>query len=243
MSGALGEAGRIERGPAGGTKRGGRNSSARVEVACQHDRVERGFREIWARYDKTTVTVYQAYAPEIALPAAAEGRFPAAFRRERMTWIKPSFLWMMYRCGWARKPGQEHVLAIRISRDGFEWALRNAAFSHFDAKLHTDRRVWKDSLVAPVRVQWDPERDTGFRPLPYRSLQVGLSGEAVRRYCDEWIVSIEDVTDTARSMGRLVAAGRSAAALESAPVESRYPTPADIRAALGMEPEAQVDPA
>jgi hypothetical protein len=38
-----------------------------------------------------------------------------------MTWIKPSFLWMMYRCGWATKPGQERVLAIQITREGFEW--------------------------------------------------------------------------------------------------------------------------
>lgn len=118
--------------------------------------------------------------------------------------------------------------------------LRNAAFWHFDAKLHTDRRVWKDSLAAPALIRWDPERDTEFRPLPYRSLQVGLAGEAVRHYCDEWIVSIEDITGTAHSMGRLVAADRPASALESAPVESRYPTPADIRAALGMG--AQADP-
>lgn len=207
-----------------------------VGAVCQHGGVERGFREIWARYDDETITIYQAYSSEIAVPAAAEGRFPGAFKRERMTWIKPSFLWMMYRCGWASKPGQEHVLAVRVRREGFEWVLRNAAFTHYDAKLHADRAAWKESLSAPVRVQWDPERDTGFRPLPYRSLQVGLSGEAVRRYCDEWIVSIEDVTDTARAMRRLLAAGDRPAALASAPVEHRYPTPGDIAAGLGMTP-------
>ncbi|SHN36754.1 protein of unknown function [Actinacidiphila paucisporea] len=40
----------------------------------------------------STVVVYQAYAPEIGLPAAREGRFPATWQRNRMTWIKPSFL-------------------------------------------------------------------------------------------------------------------------------------------------------
>ena len=46
-----------------------------------------------------------------------------------MTWIKPSFLWMMYRCGWGLKEGQETVLAVEITREGFEWALRACRWS------------------------------------------------------------------------------------------------------------------
>ncbi|SCL54283.1 protein of unknown function [Micromonospora yangpuensis] len=80
-------------------------------------------RQVRARYSADSITVYQAYPPQIAVPAVATGRFVAPFKRERMTWIKPSFLWLMYRCGWATKPGQEHVLAVEITRDGFEWAL------------------------------------------------------------------------------------------------------------------------
>ncbi|GAA3484471.1 hypothetical protein GCM10018966_090030 [Streptomyces yanii] len=45
--------------------------------------------EIRAQYTDTTVTVYQAYTPSIGLPAARDGRFPAAWKRDRMTWIKP----------------------------------------------------------------------------------------------------------------------------------------------------------
>ncbi|MGW3630476.1 DUF4291 family protein, partial [Streptomyces sp. NPDC005122] len=48
-----------------------------------------------------------------------------------MTWIKPSFLWMMYRCGWGSKEGQETVLAVEITREGFEWALRQVCLSHY----------------------------------------------------------------------------------------------------------------
>lgn len=48
------------------------------------------------------------------------------YKFERMTWIKTNFLWMMYRSGWATKPGQNRILAIRISRDGFEEILANA---------------------------------------------------------------------------------------------------------------------
>ncbi|MDX3582200.1 DUF4291 family protein [Streptomyces europaeiscabiei] len=43
-----------------------------------------------ARHTADTVTVYQAYRPEIGGPAARHGRFPAAWKRDRMTWvIKP----------------------------------------------------------------------------------------------------------------------------------------------------------
>jgi hypothetical protein len=83
-------------------------------------------RQVRAKYSADTIIVYQAYPPEIAEPALAAGRFVAPFKRDRMTWVKPSFLWMMYRCGWATEPGQEHVLAIEITRSGFERALARA---------------------------------------------------------------------------------------------------------------------
>jgi hypothetical protein len=80
-------------------------------------------------YTAGTITVYQAYAPDIGLPAAAEGRFPAAWKRDRMTWIKPSFRWMTYRSGWGTKEGQETILAVEITREGFEWALERACLA------------------------------------------------------------------------------------------------------------------
>ena len=73
-------------------------------------------RQVRARYDDDTITVYQAYGHAIADAALAAGTFTSPFSRTRMTWIKPSFLWMMYRCGWGEKPGQERVLAIRSAR-------------------------------------------------------------------------------------------------------------------------------
>lgn len=44
-------------------------------------------RRIRAAYTDRAVTVYQAYAPSLGLPAAREGRFAAAWKRERMVWI------------------------------------------------------------------------------------------------------------------------------------------------------------
>jgi hypothetical protein len=184
-------------------------------------------------YDDDTVTVYQAYSPAIAVPAVRAGRFVPPFRLERMTWIKPSFLWMMYRCGWSAKPGQEHVLAVSITRSGFEWALANAALSHYQRGLHPDRATWQRELKrAPVRVQWDPERDLRLRELPYRSLQLGLGGSAVPLYVDEWITGITDVTGLAREIREHLDSDDEAGAAALLPAERPYPLPEPIAARI-----------
>lgn len=181
------------------------------------------YRQIRAAHTEATVTAYQAYGPQIAEPTLLHGRFPASWSRSRMTWIKPSFLWMMYRSGWATKPGQERVLALEISRAGFDQALGQACPSHYDRSVHADRAEWAARLRdSPVRVQWDPERDLDLRPLPYRSLQLGLSGQATRDYADVWLRSVRDVTPLAHRVRELVRAGDRAAAMALLPVETPY---------------------
>ncbi len=163
------------------------------------------YQEIRAVYTEDTIRIYQAYNKAIALPAVEAQTFVAPFKVERMTWIKPSFLWMMYRSGWAQKEGQEHILAIDIKREGFEWALQHASLSHFDKNIHASREEWKEEMMAsPVRIQWDPERDIFHQPLEYRSLQIGLSKRAVYKYVNEWIVAITDITDYCKDMHQKV---------------------------------------
>jgi hypothetical protein len=154
-----------------------------------------------------------------------------------MTWIKPSFLWMMYRCGWATKPGQERVLAVEITRAGFEWALARACLSHYDPCMHGDPRAWSQQLkISPVRIQWGPERSLRLAALPHRSLQVGLSGDAVDRYVDEWTVALTDVTGTVRGIHELLRAGDEHAATTMLPTERPYPPPMQITANLAASP-------
>ena len=76
-------------------------------------------RHIMAQYDDASVVVYQAYRPSIGHHAAAHGRFGGEWSRSRMSWIKPNFLWMMYRCGWGSKTDQTHVLGLRVRRRFF----------------------------------------------------------------------------------------------------------------------------
>ncbi|MGW0806058.1 DUF4291 domain-containing protein [Nonomuraea sp. NPDC002799] len=188
------------------------------------------YRQIRATFTDEAITVYQAFEPAIAAPAVAARRFVPPFKRERMTWIKPSFLWMMYRCGWARKPGQTRVLAVDITREGFEWALRHSCLSHPDAG--TGPAVWKKRLrESPVRIQWDPERDPHHNALPYRSIQVGLSGAAVPRYVDQWVLGITDLTDQVYDIRQALRDGKDVT--EMLPVEYPYPLPMELAQAIG----------
>ncbi|PSL25450.1 DUF4291 domain-containing protein [Chitinophaga ginsengisoli] len=186
---------------------------------------------IRALYDEDTITVYQAYNKTIANHAIASQTFVCPpFKKERMTWIKPSFLWMMYRSGWATKENQEYILAIKIKREGFEWALENSCLSHFDNAGNTTFEDWKTKLqISPVRIQWDPERDIFMQALPQqRAIQMGLSGIAVEKYIDEWIVSVEDITAYSQNIRQLIKADKIDQAKDLLPVERHYPLPDGI---------------
>lgn len=189
-------------------------------------------RQIRALHDADSVTVYQAYGPAIAEHALAHGRLGGpAFSRSRMTWIKPSFLWMMHRSDWARAAGQQYVLAVRISRTGFEAALAEAVASAYAPRLHASHDAWRRDLRrSDVRVQFDPERDAHLRALPHRTLQLGLSGQAVADYVDDWTLSVTDATPLARRLHALPAAERA----PHLPPERPYPLPAPLAARLGL---------
>lgn len=192
-------------------------------------------RAIRATYNDSTIRVYQAYSPSIAKPALAAGRFVPPFKFSRMTWIKPSFCWMMYRSGFASKPGQEIVLGIDITIAGFMWALNHAVLSTYYEPIHGKHDVWKQTLAAtPVRVQWDPERDQRLEKIDgVRSIQIGLSGDAVERYVNEWTVGIEDITAIAHRVGRTVERGQLP--IDSPSNSEREFPPGDFARQLRME--------
>lgn len=191
-------------------------------------------REVRAKYDDKTITVYQAYNNAIADAASEAQTFVSPFNRERMTWIKPSFLWMMYRSGWATKENQERVLAIRITRESFDWALDNACLTHYDAALYSSNESWKDLLSkTSVRIQWDPEKDIFLNPLNHRSIQIGLKGEAVEKYVTEWIVKIQDITEDCKEIHRLIKIGKTDEAKKAVSLERIYPLPESIVRKIG----------
>jgi hypothetical protein len=152
-------------------------------------------RHILAQFDAETIYVYQAYRPSIAQYAVEHQRFGGEFSYSRMSWIKPNFLWMMYRSGWATKEGQEHILAVRLKRSFFDELLRQVVPSTFHAHRYASHEAWQAAVAgSDVRLQWDPDHGPNGNPLERRAVQLGLRGSVLRRYGQEDLVSIEDIT-------------------------------------------------
>jgi hypothetical protein len=181
-------------------------------------------REIRADFDRETIVIYQAYAPNIAEAALEAQRFVPPFSFNRMTWIKPSFLWLMHRSNWVQKSGQECVLAIRIKRSGWEKALSLAVLTSFAPSVFASSAAWaKQFADAKVHVQWDPERSLRGAGLPWSSIQIGLSRHIIREYEEEWIVGIEDYTPRVRKIYDLLQSGQADKAKRQLPPERLYP--------------------
>jgi hypothetical protein len=180
--------------------------------------------EIRADFDRDTIAIYQAYSPAIADAALKAGRFVAPFSFQRMTWIKPSFLWLMHRSNWGQKSGQERVLCVRIRRSGWDRALSLAVLTSFEPAAFTSPEEWaKQFSVARVHLQWDPERSLRGAWLPYYSIQVGLSRHVIREYVDDWVVAIDDFTLRVRKIYHLLQSGQADKAKRQLPPERVYP--------------------
>jgi len=203
--------------------------------AVQTARWPQSGRHILAQYDDEKIVVYQAYRPEIGYWAARHGRFGGPFSLSRMSWIKPNFLWMAYRCGWATKENQEAILAVSLRREAFESLLAEAVPSAFTAARYADEAAWKEALArSDVRLQWDPDHAPDGSKVERRAIQLGLRGNALARYADEWILGIEDVTAFVTEQ-RQYAQARDYDRLIT-PREDVYPVPAGIAARVGMTP-------
>eukprot|EP00004_Rigifila_ramosa_P019512 TRINITY_DN4970_c0_g1_i1.p1 TRINITY_DN4970_c0_g1~~TRINITY_DN4970_c0_g1_i1.p1 ORF type:complete len:360 (-),score=73.29 TRINITY_DN4970_c0_g1_i1:30-1055(-) len=169
-----------------------------------------------AEWDEEGVFFYQNYNDDIADFALAHQRLGGpAFNPSRMTWIKPSFAWALYRSGYGKKPGQCRVLKIKLAHQSVAALLARCTL--VDTNKDTrgtlalgDGDSSSSSGLAVGgggRVQWDPERDlmqgTGREPrmlLRRRSIQIGLQGSLSREYVAA-IVSVADVTELAHAVG------------------------------------------
>lgn len=155
-------------------------------------------KEVFARYDSQCIRVYQAYAPVIAEEAVALQTFGEHFNINRMTWIKPSFLWLMYRSNWGTKKNQESILAIDIYRAKFNELLEKAVLTSPESESYTGVQWEKAFDEATVYCQWDPDRNINGNAIDRAAIQIGLKGGTLRELLDNGICRIEDLTPSVR---------------------------------------------
>ena len=154
-------------------------------------------RYILAQYDDNSIVVYQAYRPAIGRYAATHQQFGGEFSYTRMSWVKPNFLWMMYRSGWGTKAGQEITLAVRIQRTFFDRILELAVVSNYRAShQYQSEAEWKTALKqSRGRLQWDPDHSPTGAKMERKALQLGLRGSVLKQYGSDAIIEIEDISD------------------------------------------------
>jgi hypothetical protein len=151
-------------------------------------------RHILAHFDADTIVVYQAYRPSIGEYAIRHREFGGDFSYARMSWIKPNFLWMMYRSGWGTKEGQETTLGLRLRREFFDSILAQAVASR-NQSHHASQDEWKASLKSSnVRLQWDPDHDPHGNALARRAIQLGLRGPVLEDFGKRELLEVVDMT-------------------------------------------------
>ena len=152
------------------------------------------------------ILVYQAFNKQIAVYAVQNQKFGGKhYRFTRMTWIKPNFLWMMYRCGWAEKVNQESVLGIWITKAGFTKILSEAVYSSFKPEIYASQADWKEELnTKNVRLQWDPDHDIYGEKQERRAIQLGLRDEILMKFHQSMIKEIIDCTDFVKEQKTII---------------------------------------
>lgn len=175
----------------------------------EHELPQNG-KHIIGQLRNENIIVYQAFNPNIAKWAIENQKFGGShYKFTRMSWIKPNFLWMMYRAGWAKKEHPQNILAIEISRTNFEVLLKEAVHSTYEEEIYETREKWKSNLEnSPVRLQWDPDHNPIGEKLKRRAIQIGIKGELLEEFGKEWILSIEDITEFVHKQKSILDSGK-----------------------------------
>ena len=162
----------------------------------QKKRLPQTGKQIIGRTEGDNIIVYQAFNPEISNYAVVNQKFGGSYYSfNRMSWIKPGFLWMMYRAGWASKERQQCILAITLPIVHFKSILQQATISSYDNNLFSSEEEWKKELSkTEVRLQWDPDHDPFGVKQERKAIQIGMKGEILKEFCVNWILKIEDIT-------------------------------------------------
>jgi hypothetical protein len=191
-------------------------------------------KDIYAIFDKTKIRVYQAYNNSIADEAVKLNKFGESFNLNRMTWIKPSFLWMMYRSNWGLKRNQERILAVDILRTGFDDYLSKAILTTDESVQFLSHTDWEKAFrSSDVYCQWDPDRDIWGNAIGRSAIQIGIRGQAATNFIEKWICQLTDITSEVNKWRNQIKNGGSKKCV--LPKERLYPVPDNnIRKRLHM---------
>lgn len=195
---------------------------------------------ILGQFNDASIVVYQAYNRAIGNYAVSHGYFGGEFSFTRMSWIKTSFLWMMYRSAWGTKAGQEIILAIWLQRSAFDTLLARSVHSRFIPVVYPDEATWKTSIeYSDVRLQWDPDHDPAGRKAERRAIQLGIRGNTLAEFAHHWILDIQDISSFVGQQRQYIRSSDYTRLVT--PLETVYPLKdRDLIIKLGLSPAENV---
>lgn len=176
-------------------------------------------KEIYAYYNREHIRVYQAYNKQIAEQAVSLQTFGNNFSLNRMTWIKPSFLWLMYRSNWGTKKNQEYILALDIYREAFDSLLERAVLT--SPEEHNSDSWEKDFKETTVYCQWDNDRSISGKALNRYAIQIGIKSDILKDFISSGIYKITDLTPYVKKWNEQRKSGKTD--LKNFPAEKIYP--------------------
>lgn len=166
--------------------------------------------QIVAQCTEDELVVYQAYKPSTAKYSVEHQELDGPeFSYNRMSLIKPNFLWMMYRCGWPQKKTRSMCWPIWLKKTAFIKILENAVISSLGAGHHTNNNDWNEELrTKEARLQWDPDHDPFGMKGTRRAVQPGLKGKLLEEFGMRSISRIEDITPFVKQQKQLLDNGK-----------------------------------
>ena len=84
-----------------------------------------------------------------------------------------------------------------------------------------------------MRLHWDPDHDPRGEKLPRKAIQLGLRGATLRRFNQEWLLGVEDLSATVRELAPKAASGGWSALLTPEETWFTLRDPA-VRSRLGL---------
>ena len=187
---------------------------------------------IFANYDDDGVFVSQAFKPKIVQVAVEQNKFGKGFGVDRISWIKPSLGWMLRRSKYATKHRMEAIAKIKLSHISWLEILHQSVPTHFDARIFSTEMEWQSALKnSDVIHQWDPERALNGKRLERQAIQIGLRGDVLKKYKDEYVIEVTDLTALAKEIG--YASKNRNPLPNEIPIEKEYPINENLKTKLG----------
>ncbi len=193
-------------------------------------------RLIYADFDEEGIYVYQAFKPKIVKVAVELGTFGKGFGLDRITWIKPSFCWLLRRSNYGTKNRMQAIAKIKLSHQAFREILNQSVETHWNKDVFLEEDDWSKKLHnSDVIHQWDPERDLVGKRLDRQAIQIGIRGAVIKKYVSDYIIGVEDVSDLAHEIGRITKSRGTN--FPQIPMEKEYVISESLFEKLGCERE------